>query len=643
MPHSQNVQPVLPQQGSKLWSVSLWLMIFGGCLFFWPPCLDRYLAPRFFFLSAALLVAGILVWRDLRKQADQRWHFFDLLLLGWYGVNLLSITWAHSWSEGIFYAQKTLLLFGVYWFFRQALLRNELEVRKTMGQITLWLTGVTCLILLVQIGIAIAREGLDNNTLYDYTSGLFGNKSLAAEFLFLLMVLNLIFVVPSSTITYKSIVYSGIFALLLLLMVLLQVRTALLASFVGGTAYGLLRAFLDTRFRTVFVRRIIPAGLLLAGLFAVLLAMKIVPDTMAERLNPFNYLESTSANERRFVWYKTDLLNADHYWLGVGNGSWKFWLPSKSIEGGYRMTESNIVFTRAHNDYLEIRAEMGILGAILFCSLFVMAFLWATRGIYQKTQESKTPLNHDSAVLDLLGASCGLLGYGVIQYFDFPRERIEFQIVLALLFALIIHQTRFWGTFRVQKLDIFVKFVLLAGLLFNLIIGWERMRGEQHNVRMMEAQSRGNWRKLTQTAALAENRFYEYTDAAMPLCWHEGVGWFQMGQFEKAVVAFERAYQLNPWNFQVIHNYASTLVQLKRYSEAIPLFEKALSINPRYDESKFNLSFLHFQLNDLAGAEAWLSRVDTIQNPSNDAAREKNRFTLKRLQDFRKVLDETKK
>ncbi|MDO8970463.1 MAG: hypothetical protein Q7U74_07235, partial [Saprospiraceae bacterium] len=71
---------------------------------------------------------------------------------------MLSITWAHSWSEGIFYAQKTLLLFGVYWFFRQALLHNELEVRKTMGQITLWLTGVTCLILLVQIGMAIARE-----------------------------------------------------------------------------------------------------------------------------------------------------------------------------------------------------------------------------------------------------------------------------------------------------------------------------------------------------------------------------------------------------------------------------------------------------------------------------------------------------
>jgi tetratricopeptide (TPR) repeat protein len=252
-------------------------------------------------------------------------------------------------------------------------------------------------------------------------------------------------------------------------------------------------------------------------------------------------------------------------------------------------------------------------------------------------------LNPDSAVLDLLGASCGLLGYGVIQYFDFPRERIEFQVVLAIFFALIVHQTRFLGTFRAQKLDYFVKFVLFAGLIFNLILGWERMRGEQLNARMMEAQNRGDWRKVAQTAALAENRFYEYTDAAMPLCWHEGVAWFQLGQFEKAVATFERAYQLNPWSFQVIHNYASTLVQLKRYSEAIPLFEKALSINPRYDEGKFNLSYVHFQLNDLARAEAWLSRVDTIRNPGNDADREKNRITLKRLQDFRKVLDGTKK
>jgi tetratricopeptide (TPR) repeat protein len=111
-------------------------------------------------------------------------------------------------------------------------------------------------------------------------------------------------------------------------------------------------------------------------------------------------------------------------------------------------------------------------------------------------------------------------------------------------------------------------------------------------------------------------------------------------QPEKAVTAFERAYQLNPWSFQVINNYATGLVNLKRYQEAIPLFEKALRINPQYDEGKFNLSFVYYQMADYPQAESWLARVDTIPNPSTAADREKNRITLNRLREFQKALQE---
>jgi tetratricopeptide (TPR) repeat protein len=169
------------------------------------------------------------------------------------------------------------------------------------------------------------------------------------------------------------------------------------------------------------------------------------------------------------------------------------------------------------------------------------------------------------------------------------------------------------------------------------------MWGEVHNVRLLDAQEQGNWSKLASESILAENRFYEYTDAAIPIAWHEGVAWFQLGQFDKARIAFDRAYHLNPWSFQVINNYASTLVKLNRYQESLPLFEKALSINPRYDEGKFNLSFVYYQMGDYTRSGEWLTRVDTIARPSNPEDREKNRNTLKRLEEFTKVLHEKQK
>jgi tetratricopeptide (TPR) repeat protein len=318
-------------------------------------------------------------------------------------------------------------------------------------------------------------------------------------------------------------------------------------------------------------------------------------------------------------------------------------MPSKSIRGGYRLEEKNLVFTRAHNDYLEIRAEMGILGVSWFCALFGAAFLLAVWS-FRKNLSAENP---DEAANDILSATMGLLGYCIIQYFDFPRERIEFQVILALLFAVLVHRSVNLGfkTFRPLSPKILGigKVLLILGLLFNLLMGWQRMRGEIHNIRLNNAQNRGDWRKLAAESTLAENTFYNYTDSATPIAWHEGVAWFQLGQFEKAATAFERAYRLNPWSFQVINNYASAMVKLNRYTEAVPLFEKALEINPRYDEGKFNLCFVYFQLADYARAETWLSRVDTIAGPSNEADRLKNRTTLKQLEEFRKVLQSKQK
>lgn len=638
MRQQKKTSPLVAENSFGAWRTMLWLIIFGATLFFWPACLDRYLAPRFFFLSAAILISIFWLWKDLNKQNAGRWKAFDLLLLGWYGMNLASISWSLSWSEGIFYAQKTLLLFGVYWLLRKALLHNEVSVRIALARITLALTVLICLILLVQVGIAATKNGLDNETLYDFASGVFGNKSLAGEFLCLLLVLNGLFVANSEKLAEKRLVLWVIFGVLLTLILVLQVRTALLATIIGGTVYLLARSVFEPGFRRIFVRRILPLGFFALSILMAVLAWKGQISTIGTRLNPMNYLESDTANERRFVWYKTDQLNKDHFWLGVGNGSWKFWLPSKDISGGYRLAESNIVFTRAHNDYLEIRAEMGIVGVVWYCALFGIAFLAAILAFRQNQVKGHPELNHD-----ILLGSVGLIGYCIIQYFDFPRERIEFQVVLGVFFAILSHKSGNFWSISSPKLETFVRLLLIAGLTLNLVIGGSRIQGEIHNVRLMEAQSKSDWRRVTEEATKAENLFYEYTDAAIPLAWHEGVAWFQLGNFEKSATALERAYRLNPWSFQVINNYASALVKLKRFPEAILLFEKALSINPRYDEGKFNLSFVYMQMNDLTRSGEWLAKVDTIKAPGNEADREKNRKTLKRLREFQKVLEGMKK
>ncbi len=621
-PKKKSIAPAVEKDPFSGYRLLLWLVFGANALVLWWSCIDRYLAPRFLFLSLSLLLGLILLWRELRERADWRLQAFDLLLLWWYGLNVASVFWAFSWSEAVFYSQKVLLLFVVYWMVRQALLRSEERVRQVLRQATSLLTWVVCGLLLVQLAIAYGKEGLKNDALYDYASAVSGNKSLATEFLFFLLIFNVLF---QKEFVKKALFYGSV-ALLSVLIVLLQTRTVYVAFAAGALIYFPARAWLEPAFRPVFLKKILPAGIIALFLLLALIAVKGRGSSLAERLNPATYLESVSANERKFVWYKTDLLNRDHFWLGVGDGSWKFWFPSKNIEGGYRLQEQNVVFTRAHNDYLEVRSELGIVGVVWFISVFVLAFIGAIWVLRKRTGEQR--IRHDVLVL-----SIGLLGYCIIQYFDFPRERIEMQVILGVLIAyLAFHATGLWAAIpgisihRSQKAFLGL---MALGLSFNVIVGWYRVTGEIHTTRTMEAQASGDHRSTIRESRAARNLFNEYNDVAIPLQWHEGSAWYFLDDINASVAAFEEAYRLNPWSFQVIHNYASALLRKGDMQKAIGLLEHAVQINPRYDEGKLNLSYAYLQLDDYDKAMGWLGKVDTIPNPQTPDARLKNQELLR--------------
>ena len=613
-----------------------------------PNCLDWQLAPRFFWISACLLAGLGLMWRDWRVKGDWRVAALDLLLLAWYGLNVASIFWAFRWSEAVFYTQKVLLFVLCYWFVGQCLYQNETLLRRTLFRATFWLTVVAGSVIAWEVFASIAEHGLDNQHLYDKVRMLYGNKSLSTDFLFFLLVLNVFFYREQQ----KKGLFWGICLALLLLILLLQTRTVYAATALAGLVLGGLTLLQ----RPALVSALRQYRLHLALLMLVLVAggygLSRLGGSLAERLNPATYLDSGTALERRFVWYKTNLLNQENFWLGVGNGTWKFKLPSQSLQGGYRLENLQVAFTRAHNDYLEIRAEMGILGGLLFCALFVWAF-WSAGRAWAK---DKDPAHRQ----DLAVLMAGMAGYCVIQYFDFPRERMEMQVWLALVLAFvrfyslrpsINEQPSFMDKISGHTgLQIGPRGRLLfglaafAGLAFCLLIGWQRINGELHNIRMLEAANQRDYRRTIRESQAALNPFYEYDDVTIPLPWFEGSAWFAMEQFEPAALAFERAYHMNPWNYQVLNNYATALVKAAKpgddapIKKAIGLYEEAVRINPRHDDSKFNLVYALYEVGEYTKALEWVERVDTVANPKTPAELEQNRSLKEKQQEYRKAV-----
>lgn len=621
----------------------LWMLWAGGCMFLWPQCLDWQLVPRFLWIALSLLAGGAMLWQTFRQRGDWRLSGVMAVLWVWYALNLASVTWAFRVSEAVFYSQKVFLFTAAIWFFYQCLFTEEVRARQSLYQATLWVTVASMVILVRETLPVLLRHGPDNQMLYDAVHLLSGNKSLSSDFLFFLGILHGVFYREQP----RRWIFWSVTAALLVLILLLQTRTVYIATLGAAGCVVLLNGWTRSLARHRSVVVVASAVLLVAlGLFR---GVQQAGGTLAERLDPRTWLESTSASERRFVWYKTDLLNREHYWQGVGNGSWKICWPSNNVQGGYRLEELQVSFTRAHNDYLEIRAELGMTGVLLFCFWYIL-MIFLNLLVWKKTKKS----DQRREVAFLTG---GFVGYAIIQYFDFPRERMEMQLWLALLCALTLRA--FYVVSDEDKSvakpvsgknchiawrNVFGLF-LLAGLCLSAWVGMLRMQGERYCYRMYEALEAKNHQGVIGAVTKARNRFFEYDDVVIPLSWHEGNAWAALHRFDKALPCFENALQLNPWSYHVINHYANALVETAppgdttHLRQAVRLYETAVALNPRHNDSKFNLAYVFLKLNDPDSALQWVEKVDTIARPRTPEQRQQNRSLLEKKASYRKKAD----
>lgn len=112
--------------------------------------------------------------------------------------------------------------------------------------------------------------------------------------------------------------------------------------------------------------------------------------------------------------------------LGIGLGNYRI----ESIPHESKSIDSSIVSLHAHNDFLEILSETGLINGIIYLLLFVsIFFINLTRVI-----KSKNELNRIIALVTLLL----VIVYGVDSMFNFPMYRPTMQIFMSLLFAFTV-------------------------------------------------------------------------------------------------------------------------------------------------------------------------------------------------------------
>lgn len=294
----------------------------------------------------------------------------------------------------------------------------------------------------------------------------------------------------------------------------------------------------------------------------------------------------TSTSQRFTAWKRSLQLLRENPLLGVGLGNWK--VVVLKIEN--QISKDYIYQYKAHNDFLEIPAETGIFGGLLFLSIFLLLF-----GKFLVLHlKGKAPASARYLFLPALG----LFAYSFDALFNFPHDRPEIQSLFALYAGSAIALTTLFlaGKDPRPEQDIDAgALALKAPFLSRLLSGREPLSGEGPGVApavrigvmafFLIAQTAAAWVLIQNFQSLKLQRIVKEEIMRKKLT----------SPAEKFLTGFPAIPNLNGEAEPIAVQKARFLLNEKRYREAISLLKKDHS-SPWDSRPEYFLSMAYNEL-----------------------------------------------
>ena len=178
---------------------------------------------------------------------------------------------------------------------------------------------------------------------------------------------------------------------------------------------------------------------------------------IGSQLGDIEFTEKSS-NGRFQYWSDAYDHIIDHPIIGAGLGNWKI----ASISYGKEHVKGYTVPYHAHNDFIHVFAEVGILGGVTYLSLFGLLTFFLFRLLYvQRKEDGNTDFSLFLLVLPFII-------YGIDAGLNFPVARPLMQSSLALYMGLLlsIYLNRFTPKETKPIAPLYTKIILGLSLMF---------------------------------------------------------------------------------------------------------------------------------------------------------------------------------
>ncbi|MCH7590335.1 O-antigen ligase family protein [PVC group bacterium] len=302
-------------------------------------------------------------------------------------------------------------------------------------------------------------------------------------------------------------------------------------------------------------------------------------------------IDEFSTGVRQYIWKGSFQMFVSNIWWGPGFGTFFVEYPKHRLTDYFSMEKAVTTTRHAHNEFIQLGAEMGIWGVMAFAAI-VFLVLWQgykILGLYRKelrtclikvikpgTDMKDAELKQDDLkiVLPLIGIWMGLVG--VIAH-NMVSVDLRFPSIAV----------SFWSA-----LGLFV-----AGQ--KILNPRERVFNIPDRIQTHLSSNSATYIVLAAALIILLQYPLVYKPIMSQSLFHKGVVTRSQGKWEESTAYYNRALEYDPVNLRILYRLAFNYAQLNQMENALKTYLRLTSLAPNYSRVQSNLGKIYLQLGQL--------------------------------------------
>ena len=661
----------LPKFNQSIWTNAIEAVIIAMIVLiptiFYPRVINIF-DPIKTLTFSLLVIVGLMLWGfNILKKEELKIisNPLNIPVLSFIIICVLSLIWSNS----PFISLKELPLFlagPLLYFIIVNDIYNERQINRIISAILIMggLFGIYGILQYNGIDFSFWIGNYGRGKVF----GLFGNVGYFAEYLILPLPIAISLFLVSKNKTIKILLLIGILTMASTI-TLTFTRTSYLSLVISFIFMLLL--FVISRGKRLFKENkkifivILTAIVLIVSLFVIPTSLNekgTILSKIKERVSISQLGSEFSTGRRVAIWKYTIPMIKDYPLLGSGIGSFKYnslrYQAKFFDQGDNRALYPYGVADKTHNEYLQLGAELGIIGLIIFIWLIFAYFNYGLKILKREKDRYK-----QGVIIGLMGS---VMAFLIDSIFWFPLHHSFtsslFWLCLGLLVVMglkedeAVYKSKSNKKITSTKNDIHqfkpllaISIVLLAAILSISVAkpfiariywynGFKEIEKENWNEAIKKYEAALSWDPYLGEVdydigkILQNKELYgisrEYLEKAAKYIDHPDLPldlamiYLKSGMLDEAAIKLKQAisYQENEKSMLPLYaELGNTYLQLKRYKPAEIVLKDALKIDPNFINAHYGLAGAYLNQNKIEEALVELQKVIELAPDSQEA------------------------